>query len=63
MSHKKGGVIISPNESAIGSGKGGAGVYDGVKGYPPRSPGAGGPPEKVIDGNVGGPKPPSKQSY
>jgi hypothetical protein len=60
---KKGGVIISPNETAIGSGKGGPGVYDGVKGYPGRSPGAGGPPEKVIDGNVGGPKPPTKQSY
>lgn len=64
----KKGVINSPRNEGNqtpgkGSHKGGAGQYDGVKGYPGRSPGAGGPPEKVIDGNVGGPKPPSKQSY
>ncbi len=55
--------VRTGDQTPGGSRSGGAGQYDGVKGYPGRSPGAGGPPEKVIDGNVGGPKPPSKQSY
>lgn len=60
-------VIDSPrtgNQTPGGSRSGGSGQYDGVKGYPGRSPGAGGPPEKVIDGNLtGASRPPKKQSY
>lgn len=40
--------------------KGGPGTYNGEKGYPPRTSGASGPPEKVRDAGVGNPKPPSK---
>jgi hypothetical protein len=64
MAYKKGGVIVSPNETAIGSSKGGAGVYNGEPGYPKRSPTKTGPPEKVRDSSQGFvPKGPSKQSY
>jgi len=53
----KSNLVISPAEppaSPPAGNKGGAGVYDGEKGYPPRSPGAGGPPEKIYDGSVRG---------
>ncbi len=55
--------VRTGNETPTVKRSGGAGQYDGVKGYPARSKTSTGPPERVIDGNVGGPKPPTKQSY
>lgn len=37
--------------------KGGPGEYNGEKGYPKRTGGAGGPAEKVRDGNAKSPNP------
>ncbi len=57
------GPILTPTDTPIGGTKGGPGDYNGEKGYPGRTAGATGPPEKVRDEAVGSPKPPKQQSY
>lgn len=48
--------IQSPAVKIPAKYKGGPGEYNGEKGYPKRTGGAGGPAEKVRDGNVKSPK-------
>jgi hypothetical protein len=48
--------IQSPVEKIPPQYKGGPGEYNGEKGYPKRTGGAGGPSEKVRDGSAKSPK-------